>query len=124
MVFLPRVKRDRTYERLHVEGSPHFEITIDNLAAGKKKTYGFESSREQRRYLPMNYIRIHNKANVKLKIYINGQTEGEPIHNDTYYVKQGEPIWSFTLENKDASDTATGSLIDCTVRRLPDSEVS
>lgn len=118
-----RQQKDRTFERLHLEGSPAFEITIPDIAASAKMIFGFESNADQRKYLPMNYIRITNKGGTTLKIRKNGDSEGDIILNDTYFVKSKEPIWSFEIENLDTATTATGALIYCVVRRVPDREV-
>jgi len=119
-MILPRVLSNKGIEEIRLkrkkEGSQPFEVTISDLTASAEKIYGFDSDSNIRKYLPLNYCRIINRGGTDLKIYIGQGSNGEVILNDTIYTHYGN-FYSFTLENLNASDTATGSNIYATVQR-------
>lgn len=99
------------------EGSPAFNVTISNISASAQALYGFDNDSNIRKFLPLNYIRIINKGNETLKIYLNQSSVAEIILDDTIYEHYGN-FYSFILENV-GSGTATGSTIYTTVQRKP-----
>lgn len=103
--------------RLNIEGSPKFEVTISDLAADAEKLYGFSSDYDIRKFLPLNYLRIHNKGGARLKVYVGQKSNGEVVEDDTVWTSHGE-FYNFKLENIDTG-TATGSLIFVNVQRIP-----
>lgn len=108
--------RDR--QRLDVEGSPPFTITIADIAANSQMFYGFQSRDGIHDYLPMNFLRILNKGGTTLQIYLNDNTNGEIILADTIYTHVGE-VQNFILANLSTTTTATGALIYTTVQHKP-----
>ena len=104
-------------KRLYTQGSPRFQLTIENLTAGAQMLYGFENNSTIRKYLPLNWLRIVNDSGVDLKIYV-GQSNPEIIKNNSIFTQEGN-FYSFLLENIDGSTTATGSLIYTHVQRKP-----
>lgn len=99
------------------EGSPAFDVTISDITTGATKLYGFGSDSNIRKFLPLNYIRIMNKGNEILKIYLNQSSQAETILDDTIYEHYGN-FYSFILENTGAG-TATGATIYTNVQRKP-----
>jgi len=111
MTFLPRVNKRRIEE-----GSELFEVSISNISAEAQAVYGFDSNSAIRKFLPLNYCRIHNKGGTRLKIYMNQKTYGEPIDDDTVWTYYGT-FFSFLLENLSTTSTATGATIFATVQK-------
>lgn len=105
-------------ERLAIEGSPPFNVTISDLAASASMVYGFDDDRTISKYLPLNFLRIVNNGGTDLKVYINQGTKYEIIINNTIYTYTGI-LRSFILANADTSNTATGANIYTTVQRKP-----
>ena len=123
MIF-PRVyseaeRRKLKNKRLHITGSPKVTVTIADLLASSSMLYGWEDDNSIRKFLPLNYLRIHNKGGTRLKVYVGQKSDGEVIDDDTIWTYHGN-FWSFLLENTDAGSTATGSLIFVNAQRIPD----
>lgn len=120
-MFEPLWKRsiaDRDYQRLEVEGSPVFNVTIADIPASSNMFYGMEHRAGIMDYLPMNMIRIVNKGGTNLAIYLNDSTNYEVILADTIYTHRGN-VYTFKLENLSAAAAATGATIYCTVQHEP-----
>ena len=113
-----RTIADRDYQRLEVEGSPVFDITIADIPASSNMFYGMEHRADVMNYLPMNMIRIVNKGGTNLAIYLNDSTNYEVILADTIYTHRGN-IHTFKLENLSTTATATGATIFCTMQHEP-----
>ena len=109
---------DRDYQRLEVEGSPVFNITIADLAASATMFYGMEHRAGVMDYLPMNMIRVVNKGGTNLALYLNDSASYEVILADTIYTHRGN-VHTFKLENLSASATAIGASIYCTMQHEP-----
>jgi len=123
MIF-PRVyneaeRRKLKNKRLHTEGSPKFGVTITDLTASAQKLYGWDDNNDIRKFLPLNYLRIHNKGGTRLKVYVGQKSDGEVIDDDTIWTYHGN-FWTFLLENTSTTSTATGSLIFVNAQRIPD----
>jgi len=120
-MFEPLWKRsiaDRDYQRLEVEGSPVFNITIADIPASSSMFYGMEHRADVMNYLPMNMIRIVNKGGTNLALYLNDSTNYEVILADTIYTHRGN-VHTFKLENLSATVAAAGALIYTTVQHEP-----
>jgi hypothetical protein len=106
-------------KRLHIEGSPKVSVTIADLSALAQMLYGWEDDNTVRKFLPLNYLRIHNKSGCRLKVYVGQKSGGEVIDDDTIWTYHGN-FWTFLLENMDTGSTATGASIFVNAQRLPD----
>ena len=120
MIF-PRVysKFDREAiqkKRLITVGSPTFPISCGNIAVGGRVLVGFESNKQHRKYLPLNWLRIVNDSGVDLKVYM-GQKDAEILKNNSIYTKEGN-FYSFLLENIGSSE-ALETNIHIHVQRKP-----
>jgi len=109
---------DLKRKRLYIEGSEKFEVSISDISASAKALYGFSDDATIRKYLPLNFLRIHNRGGTHLKVYVGGKSDGEIVDDDTVWTYEGD-FWTFLLENLDASNTATGSEIFVHVQRIP-----
>ena len=104
-MILPRVigrnnAIDLKNKRLYKEGSEKFEVEISDLEAEAQALYGFSTNTTIRKYLPLNYLRIHNRGGTHLKVYVNQKSDGEPVDDDTIFIFESD-FWTFLLENLD-----------------------
>jgi len=113
-----KTAQDLKRKRLYIEGSEKFEVDIDDIAESGKALYGFSTDTTIRKYLPLNFLRIHNKGGTNLKVYVNQKSDGEPVDDDTVFTFEGD-FWTFLLENLDDSNQATGADINVLVQRIP-----
>src|SRR5512137_537125 len=97
-----RTIAERDYQRLEIDGSPIFDITIADIPASSNMFYGMEHRAGIMDYLPMNMIRIVNKGGTNLAIYLNDSMNYEVILADTIYTHRGN-VYTFKLENLSAA---------------------
>lgn len=113
-----RATQNQDRQRLDVEGSPVFNITIADILASGSMFYGMEHRAGVMDYLPMNFLRILNKGGTALAVYLNESTSYEVILPDTIFTHNGI-IRNFTLSNLSTTTTATGAQIYTIVQHKP-----